>query len=46
MVSIDKTKIKKNNLIFDYKKFLVPKPKTDKEKLEDFSYVYKLMSLT
>lgn len=46
MVSIDKNKIDKNNLIMNHQKFLVPKLKTDKEKLKEFAYCMKMMALT
>ena len=46
MVSIDKAELRKNNLIFNYKYFLSPKPKTDKEKLKEFVYCMKMMALT
>ena len=46
LVSIDKTKFDKNNLLMDYTKFLKPKPKSDKEKLKEFIYCMKMMALT
>ncbi len=46
MVSIDMAKLSKNNLIFNHKYFLAPKPKTDKEKLKEFVYCMKMMALT
>lgn len=57
MISIDKEKLGKNNLIFDVSfkndtsslrmpKDLPPKVKTDKEKLKEFVYCMKMMALT